>query len=47
MAAARCRALPRRAMLSSHGQHYPEFEISDATWDNYQRWLKQIHDERE
>ena len=30
----------RRAMLSIHGQHYPEFEVSDTTWDNYQRWLK-------
>jgi len=29
----------RRALLTIHGQHYPEFPISDASWANYQKWL--------
>lgn len=28
----------RRAMLKVFGHPYPEFEIADATWANYQRW---------
>jgi hypothetical protein len=29
----------RRARLTIHGQSYPEFEISDSTWANYQKWI--------
>jgi hypothetical protein len=36
----------RRAMLTIHGQHYPEFEITDASWDNYRRWLGQYSSTR-
>lgn len=28
----------RRAWLQIHGQPYPEFEIADASWSNYQKW---------
>jgi hypothetical protein len=28
----------RRAILRIHGMPYPEFEIVDATWANYQKW---------
>lgn len=28
----------RRALLKIHGLAYPEFEITDATWTNYQKW---------
>ncbi len=28
----------RRGLLKIHGQPYPEFEMTDATWDNYQQW---------
>lgn len=29
----------RKALLSIHGEQYPEFELSDASWDNYTKWL--------
>jgi hypothetical protein len=29
----------RRAHLSIHGEAYPDFEISDASWANYTKWL--------
>lgn len=29
----------RRAHLSIHGEVYPDFEISDASWANYTKWL--------
>jgi hypothetical protein len=28
----------RRAFLRIHDQSYPEFDITDATWQNYQKW---------
>ncbi len=28
----------RKALLNLHGLPYPEFEISDACWANYQKW---------
>jgi hypothetical protein len=28
----------RKALLSIHGVPYPEFQITDATWANYQKW---------
>jgi hypothetical protein len=28
----------RRALLRVHGRSYPEFEIADASWSNYQKW---------
>lgn len=28
----------RKALLQVHGQAFPEFEISDASWANYQKW---------
>lgn len=28
----------RRGILNIHGLPYPELEITDATWANYQRW---------
>jgi hypothetical protein len=29
----------RMARLRLHGERYPEFEIDDASWENYQKWL--------
>jgi hypothetical protein len=29
----------RRAQLSIHGADYPEFELSDASWENYTKWM--------
>jgi hypothetical protein len=28
----------RKALLIIHGVRYPEFEITDACWENYRRW---------
>jgi hypothetical protein len=28
----------RKSILSIHGMRYPEFQIADASWANYQRW---------
>jgi len=28
----------RKSLLNIHGMTYPEFQITDATWANYQRW---------
>jgi hypothetical protein len=28
----------RKALLRIHGVPYPEFQITDATWANYQKW---------
>jgi hypothetical protein len=30
----------RKALLQLHDQHLPEFEIADATWNNYQKWVR-------
>jgi hypothetical protein len=30
----------RRARLNTGGQLYPPFDITDASWANYQKWLK-------
>ncbi|MBX9584892.1 MAG: hypothetical protein K2X87_31695 [Gemmataceae bacterium] len=30
----------RPASLRVYGQEYPPFDIDDASWDNYQRWVK-------
>lgn len=30
----------RRALLKVFGDHYPPFEIDDASWNNYEKWLK-------
>lgn len=29
----------RKALLSVYGEKYPEFDLSDASWNNYTRWL--------
>ncbi|MBM3983670.1 MAG: hypothetical protein FJ304_26050 [Planctomycetes bacterium] len=29
----------RKALLSIHGEGYPEFEIADDSWNNYTRWI--------
>jgi hypothetical protein len=29
----------RKALLSIHGENYPEFELSDASWENYTKWM--------
>ena len=29
----------RRAFLSIHGERYPEFNLEDASWTNYMKWL--------
>jgi hypothetical protein len=29
----------RKALLSIHGEQYPEFELSDASWENYTKWM--------
>jgi hypothetical protein len=29
----------RKALLSIHGERYPEFELSDASWENYAKWM--------
>lgn len=29
----------RRARLSIHGTDYPDFQIDDASWENYRKWL--------
>src|SRR5262245_4245572 len=28
----------RKAMLSIHGERYPEFDLSDVSWSNYTKW---------
>jgi hypothetical protein len=28
----------RKALLSIHGEGFPEFDLDDASWDNYARW---------
>ena len=30
----------RRAMLRIHGEPYPEFDITDASWSNYAKWAQ-------
>jgi hypothetical protein len=30
----------RKALLRVFDDHYPEFQIDDASWDNYEKWLK-------
>ena len=29
----------RKALLSIHGENFPEFELSDASWENYTKWM--------
>ncbi|MBN9122364.1 MAG: hypothetical protein J0I06_25025 [Planctomycetes bacterium] len=29
----------RKALLSIHGEQYPEFELGDTSWENYTKWL--------
>lgn len=29
----------RKALLSIHGEGYPEFDLEDASWENYQKWM--------
>jgi hypothetical protein len=29
----------RKALLSIHGEGYPEFEIDDVSWENYAKWM--------
>lgn len=29
----------RRARLSIHGSDYPDFQIDDASWENYRKWI--------
>jgi hypothetical protein len=29
----------RKALLSIYGEGYPEFELNDASWDNYTKWI--------
>jgi hypothetical protein len=28
----------RKALLSIHGQGFPEFDLDDSSWDNYAKW---------
>jgi hypothetical protein len=30
----------RRAVLSIHGEKYPEFELEDVSWTNYTKWME-------
>lgn len=32
----------RKALLSIHGEGYPEFDIDDVSWANYQRWMAAV-----
>lgn len=32
----------RKAVLFIHDRPHPEFEIDDATWDNYQKWRSSL-----
>ena len=29
----------RKALLSIHGEAYPEFDLGDESWENYVRWM--------
>lgn len=29
----------RKGLLSIHGEGFPEFDLDDASWDNYARWV--------
>ncbi len=29
----------RKALLSIHGEGYPEFDLGDASWENYTKWV--------
>jgi hypothetical protein len=29
----------RKALLSIHGENYPEFDLDDVSWANYTKWL--------
>ena len=29
----------RKALLSIHGEGYPEFDLEDASWANYTKWM--------
>jgi hypothetical protein len=29
----------RKALLSIHGENYPEFELGDVSWANYTKWM--------
>lgn len=29
----------RKALLSIHGENFPEFDLIDASWDNYTKWM--------
>jgi hypothetical protein len=36
----------RKAMLSIHGEGYPEFDIDDVSWTNYANWMASQTTER-
>ena len=29
----------RKALLSIHGERFPEFDLGDASWENYTKWI--------
>jgi hypothetical protein len=35
----------RKALLSIYGQGFPEFELDDASWDNYVKWAAALPQE--